>query len=304
MTASAELTSTRAISWARRRAAVARTWRDFRAQRAGVVGLILLGAVALVAVSAPLFIDSSELSVTQATGGRMEPPSAGYPLGTDEVGRSVLILTVWGARLSLVVGLTATVLAIFIGTVLGISSGHVGGWYSWLVIRFTDWFIVLPGLVVAFALLAVLGRGVTTTIIVIAFTSWAGTTRLVRAQTLSIHGRPYLERARALGAGHWHQMTRHILPNVLPLVLASATLMVPSAILTESTLAFLGLGDPNVVSWGSILNRAWRNGAISAEAWWYLLPPGFAILVVVSCFMLCGRALEAVVNPRLRGGSR
>jgi hypothetical protein len=144
---------------------------------------------------------------------------------------------------------------------------------------------------------------VTTTIVVIALTSWAGTTRLVRAQTLSVQGRPYLERARALGAGHWHQMTRHILPNVLPLVLASATLLVPSAILTESALAWLGLGDPNVVSWGSILNRAWRNGAVSAGAWWYLLPPGFAILIVVSCFMMCGRALEAVINPRLRGES-
>ncbi|MFC4337796.1 ABC transporter permease [Salininema proteolyticum] len=296
--------SPRALARRRRRESAARFWAQYRRQRAGVTGLILLSAIVLLALCAPLLADGSALSVTQATGGRMDPPSAGYPLGTDETGRSVLALTIWGSRLSLVIGLTATVMAVLIGTVLGLTSGHFGGWYAWIALRLSDWFMVLPGLVVAIALLAVLGRSVATTITVIALVSWAGTTRLVRAQTLSVQARPYLERARALGAGHWHQMTRHILPNVMPLVLASATLLVPTAILTESALAWLGLGDPNVVSWGSILNRAWSSGAVSARAWWYLLPPGLAILLVVSAFMMVGRALEAVLNPRLRGGGR
>ncbi|GAB3662095.1 ABC transporter permease [Glycomyces tarimensis] len=296
--------SGRTLAWARRRQAAARVWRDYRSQRSGMVGLVLLGIIVLLAVTAPLLIDESQLSVTQATGGRMEPPSAEFPLGTDEVGRSLLALTLWGARLSLLMGLTATVVAIVIGTLVGITSGHIGGWYGWITLRVSDWFMVLPSLVVAIALLAVLGRSTTTTIIVIAIVSWSGTARLVRAQTLTVQARPYLERARALGAGHWHQMTKHILPNVLPLVLASATLLVPSAILMESSLAWLGLGDPNVVSWGSILNRASTNGAVSAQAWWYLLPPGLAILIVVASFMMCGRALEAVFNPRLRGESQ
>lgn len=295
--------SRRAVTWLRRKEALKRTWDSYRQQRSGVVGLCMLGVIVLVALTVPFFIDSSSLSVTQATGGRMEPPNSEFLLGTDEQGRSVLALTLWGTRLSLLIGLIATLAAIFIGTFLGVTSGHIGGWYGWVALRFTDWFMVLPSLVVAIALLAVLGRSAATTITVIAVVSWAGTARLIRAQTLSVQARPYLERAKALGAGHWHQMTRHILPNVMPLVLASATLLVPTAILLESSLAWLGLGDPNVVSWGSILNRAWNNGAISAQAWWYLLPPGLAILLVVSAFMMCGRALESVFNPRLRGES-
>ncbi|SDE13703.1 ABC transporter permease [Glycomyces harbinensis] len=293
--------SPRSLRWARRRQSFTRSWNAYRSQRTGMIGLFLLAAIVILALAAPILVDESQLSVTQATGGRMEPPSAGFPLGTDEVGRSILALTLWGARLSLLIGLTATVVAILVGTAIGVTAGHIGGWYGWIALRFSDWFMVLPSLVVAIALLAVLGRSMSTTILVIAMVSWSGTTRLVRAQTLTVQARPYLERAKALGAGHWHQMTKHILPNVLPLVLASATLLVPSAILMESSLAWLGLGDPNVVSWGSILNRASSNGAVSAHAWWYLLPPGLAILLVVLAFMMCGRALEAVFNPRLRG---
>lgn len=293
--------SPRSLARARMRQSLTRSWNAYRGQRAGMVGLVMLAAIVLLAVAAPALVDESQLSVTQATGGRMEPPSAAFPLGTDEVGRSILALTLWGSRLSLLIGLVATAVAILVGTAVGVTAGHVGGWYGWVALRISDWFMVLPSLVVAIALLGVLGRSMSTTILVIAMVSWSGTARLVRAQTLTVQARPYLERARALGAGHWHQMTRHVLPNVLPLVLASATLLVPSAILMESSLAWLGLGDPNVVSWGSILNRASDNGAVSAHAWWYLLPPGLAILLVVLAFMMCGRALEAVFNPRLRG---
>lgn len=295
--------SPRALRWARRRQSFSRSWTAYRSQKTGMWGLVLLGTIVVLALAAPVLIDESALSVTRATGGRMAPPSLEYPLGTDETGRSILALTLWGSRLSLLIGLTATVVAIVIGTAVGVTSGHIGGWYGWIALRLSDWFMVLPSLVVAIALLAVLGRSMATTITVIALVSWPGTTRLVRAQTLTVQSRPYLERAKALGAGHWHQMTKHLLPNVLPLVLASATLLVPSAILMESSLAWLGLGDPGVVSWGSILNRASENGAVSAHAWWYLLPPGLAILVVVLAFMMCGRALEAVFNPRLRGES-
>src|SRR5690606_11835066 len=186
--------SPRAVAWARRRRAAARAWRDYRGQRGGMVGLAVLGVIVLLALAAPFLVDESALSVTQATGGRLEPPSAEFWLGTDESGRSVLALTLWGTRLSLVIGLTATVAAILIGTVVGVTSGHVGGWYGWVALRVSDWFMVLPSLVVAIALLAVLGRSAATTVAVIAIVSWSGTARLVRAQTLTVQSRPYLER--------------------------------------------------------------------------------------------------------------
>jgi peptide/nickel transport system permease protein len=297
-----ELTSPRAIVWARRRAALGRLWQTYRQQRAGLIGLAGLGLIVLLALLAPVITDSSGLDVTQAAGERLAPPSAAFPLGTDESGRSILLLTLWGARISLLVGITATLLAMGIGAIVGIAAGHFGGRVSWLLMRVTDWFIVLPRLVLAIALATVLGPSLVTIVVAIGVTSWASTARIIRAQTLAVEARPYLERARALGAGHWHQMTRHVLPNVLPLVLASTTLEVASAVLAEATLSFLGLGDPSRVSWGTMLSRANASGAITYGAWWYLLPPGIAILVVVLCFTLCGRALETALNPKLQGG--
>ena len=139
---------------------------------------------------------------------------------------------------------------------------------------------------------------------VIGVTSWAGTALLIRSQTLSIKERPYLERARVLGAGRWHQMTRHVLPNVMPMVFANTTLTVALAILAETTLSFLGLGDPTRVSWGSMLEDAFAVGAMTTGAWWYIVPPGVCVVLVVLAFTLVGQALEEIFNPRLRSGER
>jgi len=295
------LHSPRRIAWARRRAALARTWREYRRDRGGLAGLVVLLACVALALAAPVITNAQGLDVTAATGGILEPPSVRHLLGTDEAGRSVLLLTLWGSRISLLVGFLAAAVSISIGTVVGITAGHARGWSSGLLLRVTDFFLVLPSLPLAIALATVLGhRSLSILIVVIGVTSWAGTARLVRAQTLAVEARPYLERARVLGAGHWQQVTRHVLPNVMPLVLAKTTLTVASAILAEATLSFLGLSDPSRVSWGSMLQRAFHVGAITYGAWWYLLPPGIAIGVVVLAFTLCGGALEAVLNPRLR----
>lgn len=294
-------TSAARIARRRRGAALRSFWREYRRHRAGVVGLVILAATVVLALAAPLITDESGLDVTKTTGGVLDPPNSEFLLGTDEQGRSVLLLVLWGSRISLVVGVTATLLAMGIGTLIGIAAGHFSGWLSAALMRITDWFMVLPRLVLAIALAVVLGPTLTTIIIAIGVTSWAGTARIIRAQTLAVEARPYMERARALGAGHWHQMSRHVLPNVMPLVLASTTLEVASAILAEATLSFLGLGDPSRISWGTMLSRAYNSGAVTAGCWWYLLPPGVAILLVVLAFTLCGRALEAVLNPRLRG---
>ena len=299
-TSTATPVSARSVAWARRRASFGRVWKEFRRNRAGVAGLVILGFFVLVAVFAPLLADKSGLDVTQATGLPMHPPYPGYPLGTDKQGRSILTLLIWGSRISLIVGFAAALMAMVIGTLVGISSGHFVGWVGGLLSRFTEWFLVIPFLPLAIVLASVLGHSFWILIFVIGITSWASTARLIRAQTLSIEARPYLERAKALGAGHWRQMNRYVLPNVMPLVFANTTLTVAGAILTETTLSFLGLGDPFHVSWGSMLENAFDEGAISAGAWWYLFPPGIAIVLVVLAFTLVGRALETVLNPRLR----
>lgn len=290
----------RQLTRQRRRGSAARSWRMFRAHRSGMVGLGILVLFALVALGAPLLADEAGLKVTQATGGVLDAPSAEFWLGTDDNGRSVLTLLIWGSRVSLFVGLLATAISMVIGTVVGLASGHFGGWTSAVLYRLTEWFLVIPFLPLAIVLASVLGRSLFNIALVIGVTSWPGTAMLIRSQTLSIEARPFLERARVLGAGHWHQMTRHVLPNVMPMVFANTTLTVAIAILTETTLSFLGLGDPLRVSWGSMLDQAFQAGAITTGAWWYIIPPGIAVITVVLAFTLVGRALEEIFNPRLR----
>jgi peptide/nickel transport system permease protein len=270
----------------------------FLAHRAGVAGAVVLVVAAVAAVVAPLLIPADALDVTRVTAAPWQAPSPGHWLGTDHTGRSVALLVLQGAGTSLFVGLTAAVLAVGIGTLVGILSGHFGGLVAGALLRVTDFFLVLPALVLAIALSTVLPRGLGTIVLAIGLTSWPSTARMVRAQTLTIEARPFVERARALGGGHGHVIGRHVLPSVVPLVLVNATLAVASAIVAESTLAFLGLGDPTRISWGAMLHQAQLHGAVPQRAWWFLLPPGLAIVVVVLAFTLVGRALEAVVTPK------
>lgn len=290
-----------AIAWARRRESVAHVWREFAANKGGLAGLMLLALIVLLAVLAPVITNPDGLDVTKAPGTPLQAPSGDYLLGTDVDGRSVLLLTLWGARVSLLVGFSATVLSVFIGTLVGVTAAHFGRWVSAVLLRLTDFFLVLPSLVLAIALSTVLPQGVPTIILAVGVTSWPTTARIVRAQTLTIESRPYIERAKALGGGHRHVVGKHVLPGVLPLVLANTTLVVGSSIISESTLSFLGLGDPTAISWGSMLQTALSSGSVSQGAWWYLLPPGVSIVVIVLCFTLVGRALETVLNPRLKG---
>ncbi|MFF5206386.1 ABC transporter permease [Streptosporangium sp. NPDC000396] len=291
------------VTWTRRATALSRFWREYRRQRAGLYGAAILALAVVLALLTPLVTDPAGMDVTRATGAKMAAPSPDFPLGTDESGRSVLLMILWGSRVSLLIGFMSALLSMTIGTVVGIAAGHFRGWSSAVLMRITDWFLVLPSLVLALVLAAILGGGTSTIILAIGVTSWASTARLIRAQTLSVEARPYIERSRALGAGHWHIMTRHVLPNVAPLVLANTTLQVASAIVAESTLAFLG-ADSGKVSWGGMLRGSYDWGAATSGAWWYILAPGLCIVAVVMAFTLCGRALEAVLNPRLRGAAR
>ncbi len=281
--------------------ALRRFARQFAARPTAMAGLLILTAVTVLALAAPLFIHPADLAVVNAPGQPIAPPSLRFPLGTDYAGRSILTLLIWGTRPSLAIGVIATGLTMILGSVIGLLAGHYGGMVSRVLMAVTDWFIALPALPLAIALAAVLGQGDVSITIAIAVTSWPGTARLIRAQTLAVEARPFIERARALGARDGQLVVRQVLPNVAPFILVSSTLTVAGAILSETTLAFLGLGNPIEVSWGSMINQALFQGAVTRGAWWYVLPPGIAILIVVLGFTLVGRAVENILNPRLPG---
>ncbi len=294
------LASPRQIKRQRRKKAFIGAWRVYRKNRLGMIGLVILVFFALMAIFADVIVPPERLSVIEATGEPLAPPAPGFPLGTDEAGRSILDLVIQGSQISLLVGLLATIISMVIGSVIGITAGHYGGWLGAILMRLVDWFLVIPFLPLAIVLASLLGRSIWIIALVIGITTWAGTARVVRAQVLTLRERPYVERARALGASNFHLISRHILPNVFPLIFANTVLVVAVAILTETTLSFLGLGDPFNVSWGTMLELAFERGSISLGAWWYLIPPGVCIVLVVLGFTMCGYALDEVLDPRLR----
>ena len=290
------------LAWDRRRRSLARGWAGYRRNTQGMVGLGVLTVIVLAAIFAPLIANKDELNaVNTVDNPTWASPSEFGPLGTDNLGRPVWDQLVFGARVSLLIGVAATLIAIVIGTLVGVAAGYTGGWIDRLLFRLSEWFLVIPFLPLAIVLAAILGPSLRNIIFVIGITSWAGVAILIRAQVLTLKQRLYVERSRALGASGRHVMGRHILPGVMPLVLANTTLTVPIAILSETTLSFLGLGDPTQISWGTMLEDAFTAGALSLEAWWYYIPPGLAVLVVVLAFTFIGRAIEAVLDPRLRG---
>ena len=186
------------------------------------------------------------------------------------------------------------------GSVVGITAGFFGGRTGGLLMRITEWFIVIPFLPLAIVLAAILGPSIKNIILVIGITSWPVTARLIYAQVLTLKQRLYVDRSRALGGSSRHALTRHILRNFSPMILDNLTLTVPIAILSETTLSFLGLGDPTRASWGKMLEEGFAAGALTRNAWWYYVPPGLCILVVVLAFVLCGQALEEILDPRLK----
>lgn len=206
----------------------------------------------------------------------------------------------------MLVGFSAAVVSAVIGAIVGISAGYFGGWVDRILTAIDDWFLVIPFLPLAIVLATLLdpntfpGGQIAILILVIGITGWAGTSRIIRSQVLSVRERMFVERARGLGASTPWILRKHILPNVLPLLFANTVLIIAVAILTESTLSFLGLGDPNRASWGTMLDNSNDAGALAQGAWWYFLPPGICIVLVVLSFTMVGYAIEEIVNPKLR----
>ena len=213
---------------------------------------------------------------------------------------SVLAEFIWSARISLVVGLSATAISTVLGAGIGIAAGYYGGWSGEVCMRLTDVFLVIPWLPLAMVLAAAWGQHYMIIVLIIGITSWPGTARVVRADALRVRELQFIERGRAIGSSNWHIMQKHVLPNVFPLIFANTILVVAIAILAETTLSFLGLGDPLNFSWGTMLHNAWDSGAAGLPAWWYLLPPGIAIVLVVLAFTFMGTAFDEVLDPKLR----
>lgn len=277
----------------------------------GLIGIVILVFFTVLALVPDLLVGELQTAVT-ATGGRLKPPSAEFPLGTDELGRSMLNLVVHATRISMVIGLLATVITVAVGAVLGIVSGYIGGRFDTLVMRIADFFLVMPTFVLAIILTSlirdVLGTGskeicgirlsLLVIVVVIGITSWSSTARIIRSQTLSLRERAFVDRARVIGASSGHIMRRHILPNVMNLIIANSVLTFAGAVLTETTLSFVGLGDPFQPSWGQLLEAARQVGALQLGDWWYYVPPGAAVVLVVFAFTLLGNALDDIMNPR------
>jgi len=286
------------------------TWKLYRANWQGMAGLWIMVFFVAMALGAPFIADHAYLAPNAQIGLPFEPPASGYYhwFGTDEQGLSVLAEFVWSARISLVVGLLATAISTVLGAAIGVFSGFYGGWRGEVGMRLTDWFLVLPWLPLAMVLAAAWGQNYWMIILIIGITSWPGTSRIVRSQAMSVRELQFVERSRAIGSSNFHTMVRHILPNVFPLIFANTVLVVAIAILSETTLSFLGLGDPLNFSWGTMLRNAWVSGAAGLPAWWFILPPGFAIILVVLAFTFMGTAFDEVLDPKLRkreeGGAR
>ncbi|MFO1350962.1 MAG: dipeptide/oligopeptide/nickel ABC transporter permease/ATP-binding protein [Gammaproteobacteria bacterium] len=226
-------------------------------------------------------------------------PSADHWLGTDDAGADVLANLLHGARVSLAVGFGAALIAVLFGGVVGMTAGYVGGRWEAVLMRLTDVMLVIPDLPLAIVLVALIQPGVMNLIMAIAIVGWTSSARVIHAQTLALKRRAFLLRARASGLSGPRVLFHHLLPLLLPLFVVKGVVAVSLAILNESALSFLGLGDPTAPSWGQMLNFAFSRGALSAGAWWALVPPGFAIAWVVLGAAVLGHGLERRLNPRL-----
>jgi len=220
------------------------------------------------------------------------------PLGTDFMGRDIFAQFVYGARISLLIGLLSAILSVLVGLIVGLVAGYVGKMTDEVLMRFTDMLLVLPQLPLLIVLIAVIGASLWNLVIIIGVLGWMGFARTVRSQTLSLKERPFVEAAKAVGASRLHIISKHILPNVMSLVYVSLALSVPSAIISEAALSWLGLFDPSVVSWGRMLHDAQINEGI--ERLWWIIPPGVSIALVSLSFILLGYALDEILNPKLR----
>ncbi len=270
-------------------------WSRFRRHRLATVSLLVLAVLALVAIAAPLFVaeeDANRLVVTSI----LEPPSATYPFGTDDVGRDVLLRSIFGARISLLIGFLAALLSVTIGVAVGALSGYHQGWIDNILMRITDALLSIPTLFILIVLTRVAGQSVGVITVVIGVLSWMGVSRLVRANVLTLKQQDFVLAAQSIGVQPRAILVRHILPNTIAPIVVAATLGVGQAIILEASLSFLGLGvQPPTATWGSMLYRA-QSFLVTAP--WVAFFPGILILITVLCVNFIGDGLRDALDPR------
>ncbi|MFC4352589.1 ABC transporter permease [Fodinicurvata halophila] len=275
-------------------------WKRFCRNKGAVVGLVIIVAVILMAIFAPLIYPDSPWKLVQRP---FLPPMEvdGYWFGTDTLGRDIGAGLVHGARVSLLVGLTSTVVALLIGVTLGAFAGYYGGWVDDGVMRFTELFQTVPNFALAIVIVAIMQPSVESVILAIGIVSWPPVARLVRGEFLSLRSREFVQASVVLGQSNARIILTQILPNTMSPVIVMTSLMVATAILLESALSFLGLGDPDVMSWGYMIGAA---RTVLRQAWWMSFFPGVMILLTVLALNLVGEGLNDAMNPRLARKTR
>jgi peptide/nickel transport system permease protein len=271
--------------------------RTLRERPAAVIGTTTLGVIILMAVLAPWI---APYGLHEQVGPPFGAPSWQHLLGLDDGGIDMVTNLMWATRTSLVVGFAATFVSMVIGGTIGVVSGYAGGGTDTVLMRITDYFLVIPDVPLMIVVAAIWGPSLFHIIIVIGILLWTSTARVIRAQVKSVRERVYVKRARALGARHTRVVMRHIVPQIAPLLVANTVLTVAVAVFDETALSFLGLGDPNQVSLGKLIENAFNRAAISAGAWWAIVPPGVLVALIILACSLIGGSLEDALNPRLR----
>jgi peptide/nickel transport system permease protein len=272
-------------------------WETISRRPSAAIGSAILLVIVLGAFLAPWL---APYDLHKQVGPVFGHPSWSHPLGLDDGGIDMVTLLMWGARVSLVVGFAATFVSMVIGGTIGVAAGYFGGRTDTILMRITDYFLVIPDVPLMIVVAAIWGPSLFHIIIVIGILLWTSTARVIRAQVKSVRERVYVKRARSLGASHTRIVFRHVLPQVAPLLIANTVLTIAVAIFDETALAFLGLGDPSRISLGKMIENAFQRAAISTGAWYAIVPPGLLVAVIILSCSLVGGALEDALNPRLR----
>ena len=272
-------------------------WDAIKRRPSAIVGAALLTGVILAALLAPLL---APYGLHTQVGPVFGHPSWGHPLGLDDGGIDMVTLLMYACRISLVVGFAATFVSMVIGGTVGLAAGYFGGKVDTILMRITDYFLVIPDVPLMIIVAAIWGPSLFHIVIVIGILLWTSTARVIRAQVKSVRERVYVKRARSLGGSHTRVVFRHVLPQVAPLLIANTVLTIAVAIFDETALAFLGLGDPSKISLGKMIENAFQRAAISTGAWWAIVPPGVLVAVIILACSLLGGAIEDALNPRLR----
>jgi peptide/nickel transport system permease protein len=273
-------------------------WQRFFSQPAALTGTIILVALVIIALGATLIAPGDPFATSEEV---LLPPSAAHPFGTDDLGRDMFRAVIHGSRLSLLIGFLTAVIASVLGITIGGVAGFIGGGVDDVLMRLTELFMVVPRFFLAVLVVALLGSHFGLIILLLGLTFWPGTARLLRGQVLTIKTREYIMAARAIGVPQRKILIQHILPSALPPVITEAAFLIGGAILVEAGLSFLGLGDRNMVSWGTLLNNAQQ---FVRTAWWMSAFPGAAITLTVLALNLVADGLNQAFNPRLKSGNR